>query len=128
MPDHSAAYPDYDRLMQDNLMRVFNQRDAERRLAALRELYAEDAILYEPPDMAAKGHAAIAGAVTRLLGSMPPDYSFAATGPALGHHGIGRLRWQVGPPNEPGAVRGMDVARFEGGRIKSLHVFIEPTG
>ncbi len=36
---------DYERLMQANLVRVFGERDAKRRIAAIRELYAEDAVL-----------------------------------------------------------------------------------
>jgi hypothetical protein len=35
---------DYNRLMQANLMRVFNERDAGRRIVAIRELYADDAV------------------------------------------------------------------------------------
>jgi hypothetical protein len=84
-------------------------------------------VLYEPPDTAAEGHAAISEAVTRLLDNLPAEFIFTADGPALGHHGIGRLRWQAGPPNGPVAVNGMDIARFEAGRIQSLHVFIEST-
>jgi hypothetical protein len=118
---------DYDRLMQANLARVFNERDAAERIRAIGELYAEGAVLYEPPDTAAEGHAAISDAVTRLLASLPPDFAFTATGPALGHHGIGRLRWQAGPPSGPVAVNGMDIARFQDGVIQSLYVFIEPT-
>ena len=120
------ASVDYDRLMRANLANVFNERDAGRRIRAIAELYAEGAALYEPPDTAAEGHAAISEAVTRLLASMPPEFAFTANGPALGHHGIGRLRWQAGPPNGPVAVNGMDVAHFQDGRIHSLHVFIEP--
>ena len=118
---------DYDSRMQANLMRVFGERDAERRGVAIRELYAEDAVLYEP-DTSATGHAAINQAVEALLSSLPPNFAFTAIGPAVGHHGIGRLRWQSGPPNGPVAVTGMDVARFEGGLIQTLHVFIDPTG
>lgn len=118
---------DYDRLMQASLAKVFNEREAGNRIAAMAELYTEDAVLYEPPDTAAKGHAAIFEAVMRLLSGLPPDFAFTATGPALGHHCIGRLRWQAGPPNGPVAVNGMDIARFNDGRIHSLHVFIEPT-
>ncbi len=119
---------DYDRLMRANLATVFNERDAGKRIGAIGALYAEDAVLYEPPDTAAAGHAAICEAVTHLLASLPPDFAFTATGPALGHHGIGRLHWQAGPPNGPVAVYGMDIARIYDGRIHSLHVFIEPTG
>ena len=118
---------DFDRLMRANLVKVFNEREPAKRFGAISELYCEDAMLYEPPDTAAKGYAAISAAVTRLLASLPPDFEFTATGPAIGHHGLGRLHWRAGPPSGPIAVTGMDIARFENGRIHSLHVFIEPT-
>jgi SnoaL-like domain len=127
MSSRPTAAIDYDRLMRANLAKIFNQRDAGKRIEAIGELYAEDAVLFEPPDMAAQGPGAICEAVTRLLDSLPPDFAFTATGPALGHHGIGRLRWQAGPPDGPVAVNGMDIARIQDGRIHSLHVFIEPT-
>jgi hypothetical protein len=116
---------DYNRLMQANLTRVFNERDAGRRMVAIRELYAEDAVLYEP-DVVAKGHSAISDAVTALLGHMPANFVFTAAGPAIGHHNIGRLRWRSGPADGPVAVSGMDVAHFEKGRIHSIYVFLEP--
>ena len=123
----SAASINYDDLMQANLARVFGERDASRRINAIAQLYADDAILNEP-DAAATGHAAISQAVETLLSSLPPNFVFTAIGPAVGHHGVGRLRWQAGPPNGPVAVTGTDVARFEGGRIQTLHVFLDPAG
>jgi nicotinamidase-related amidase len=75
----SAAPVNYDGLMQANLARVFGERDAERRIEAIRELYAEDAVLNEP-HASAKGHAAISEAVSALLGSLPPDFVFRAAG------------------------------------------------
>jgi hypothetical protein len=116
---------DYDRLMQANLVRVFSERDPGRRMAAIGELYAEDAVLNDP-ESSVTGHAAISEVVTALLASLPPDFAFSAIGSALGHHGAGRLRWRAGPPNGPAAVTGMDFALFENGRIQSLHVFVEP--
>jgi hypothetical protein len=118
---------DYDGLMQANLARVFGERDASRRMNAIAKLYADDAILYEP-DASATGHAAISQAVETLLSSLPPNFVFAAIGPAVGHHGMGRLRWQSGPPNGSTAVTGTDVARIEAGRIQTLHVFLDPNG
>jgi hypothetical protein len=118
---------DYDRLMRANLLRVFGERDAERRLEAIRGLYAEDAVLNEP-HASAKGHAAISDAVTALLSSLPASFIFAAMGPATGHHGIGRLQWRSGPPGGPAAVTGTDIAHFEAGRIHSLTVFLDPPG
>jgi hypothetical protein len=116
----------YNSLMQANLVRVFGERDPALRIKAIRELYAEDAVLNEP-HASVTGHAAISKAVTALLVSLPPDFAFAAIGPAVGHHGVGRLRWQAGPPNGPVAVTGMDIAHFERGLIHSLFVFLDPT-
>jgi hypothetical protein len=124
----TAKTIDYDSLMQANLARVFGERDASRRTKAIAELYADDATLYEPPDTSATGHAAINQAVEALLANLPPDFAFTSIGPAVGHHGMGRLRWRSGPPNGPAAVTGTDVARIEGGRIQSLHVFLDPAG
>lgn len=118
---------DYDAQMQANLSRVFNERDPDRRLAAIQDLYTADAILFEP-DQTVTGHIAINAAVTALLSSLPPTSSFSATGPAIGHHDLGRLRWQAGPPEGPVAVAGMDIAQFDAGLISSLHVFLEPAG
>jgi SnoaL-like domain len=122
----TAKAIDYDGLMQANLARVFGERDASRRMKAIAELYADDATLYEPPDASATGHAAISQAVKALLANLPPNFVFTAIGPAVGHHGMGRLRWRSGPPNGPAAVTGTDVARIEGGRIQTLHVFLDP--
>ena len=123
----TAESIDYDSLMQANLARVFGERDAPRRMKAIAELYADDATLVEP-DASATGLAAISQAVETLLSSVPPNFVFTAIGPAVGHHGMGRLRWQFGPPNGPAAVTGTDIARFEGGRIETLHVFLDPAG
>ena len=123
----SAESIDYDGLMQANLTRVFGERDASRRMNAIAELYANDATLFEP-HAAATGHDVIRQAVETLLASLPPNFVFTAIGTAVGHHGVGRLRWQSGPPNGPAAVTGTDVARFERGRIQTLHVFLDPPG
>jgi SnoaL-like domain len=123
----SEAPIDYDGLMQANLARVFGERDASRRTKAIAQLYADDAILYEP-DASATGHAAINQAVKALLSNLPPNFVFTAIGPAVGHHDVGRLRWHSGPPNGPVAVTGTDVAQIEDGRIQTLHVFLDPTG
>ena len=127
MSSSPEASIDYERFMQANLARVFGERDASRRLKAIAELYAVHATLYEP-HASARGHAAISTAVEALLSSLPPNFVFTSIGPAVGHHGVGRLRWQSGPPNGPVAVTGTDVAWIEGGRIESLHVFLDPAG
>ena len=53
---------DVDALMQANIVRVFNERNADHRRAALAELYAEDATFYDP-ETVATGREAISRAV-----------------------------------------------------------------
>ncbi len=117
---------DYDRLMQANIARVFNERDEAKRLAAIAEIYAKDAGFYEP-ETEVHGHEAISHAVTELQASLPPGVSFTPNGPALGHHDVGRLRWHASAAGGPVIVNGMDVAHFKDGRIQALYVFIEPS-
>jgi hypothetical protein len=116
---------DLDALMQANIVRVFNERDADRRRVALNELYAADATLYDP-ETVATGREAICGAVDNLLLSLPPDFVFTAIGHAVGHNGAARLFWRAGPPDGLVAVTGTDVAHIENGRIKLLYVFVDP--
>src|SRR5688572_21555537 len=115
----------YDELMQANLARVFGEHNADKRIKAIRELYADDAVLNEP-DASVRGHAAINEAVTLLLASLLSCFVFRSIGPAIGHHNIGRLKWQSGPLDGPPVVTGMDIAHFEGNLIHSLFVFLEP--
>lgn len=124
--DGDGAAVDYDRLMQGNLARVFGERDVQRRMAAIQAVYAADAVLHEPHG-SVTGHAAIGQAVSALLANLPPDFTFAGVGPAVGHHGTGRLRWQGSLPGGGIAVTGTDVAQFQDGKIRTLFVFLDPT-
>lgn len=117
---------DYDGLLQANLSRVFSEPDAGRRNTAIAELYAADAVLYEPGNMAT-GHVEIARTVEALVASFPPGFAFAPDGPGVGHHGMARLRWRGGLAGGPASVTGTDVVRVEQGRIKTIHVFLDPT-
>lgn len=112
-------------LLQANLTRVFSERDAVRRKAAIHELYAPDAVLYDPAQVA-QGLAEIGRTVDALLTTLPADFVFTAIGSAVGHHGLVWLRWQAGPPGAAPTVTGMDVAAIRDGRIQSLHVFLDP--
>jgi SnoaL-like protein len=116
---------DFDALMQAHLTRVFGEHDPGRRLDALKELYTEDATLFEP-HAAVTGHEAISDAVDALQASLPSQFVFTAAGPGVGHYGVARLHWRAGPPDGPAAVTGTDVAHVENGRIKALYVFLDP--
>ena len=122
---HERAAINYDRLLRRNTTAVFSERDAVRRMQAIEEIYAADATLFEP-DAVAKGHAAISAAVEGLLGMLPPDFAFAAAGPAVGHHGVARIEWRGSAPGGPVAVTGTDVARIADGRITELYGLLDP--
>jgi hypothetical protein len=122
-----AATLSSEQLMHANLVRVFGERNRQRRRAAIAEIYALDAVLYEPHTSAA-GYVAINDAVEALLASLPAEFAFTAQGPAVGHHGIARLRWSAGPANHPAVVTGTDVAHVADGRIQSLYVLLDPAG
>jgi hypothetical protein len=126
MTDRTAATPiDYDGSMQANLTRVFGERDAGRRLLAIRALYAEDAVLNEP-HAAVRGHVAINDAVSAVLAHLPPTASFQAVGKAQGHHSIGLLRWRSVSTDQAVIVTGTDVMHFQpDGLIHSAFVFLD---
>ena len=70
---------DYETIMQANLDRVFGERDALRRIEAIRELYDENAELHEP-QRSVRGHDAISQDVTELLAHLPSDFTFTQSG------------------------------------------------
>ncbi|WCS23421.1 nuclear transport factor 2 family protein [Methylobacterium sp. NMS14P] len=120
-----AAEPDYDRLLRANLRRVFNERDADARAAALDEFYVAEPILFEP-DNVVRGRAAIGAVAGTLLDRFGPTFRFVPVGRGVGHHGMGSLRWEAGPEGGPVAVTGTDVAEIVDGRIGRLWVLLDP--
>ncbi|KQP74791.1 hypothetical protein ASF41_16255 [Methylobacterium sp. Leaf111] len=120
-----AADTDYDTLLRANLERVFNERDAGRRAAALAELFVEEPVMYEPANVV-RGRDAISAVAGALLDQFGPTFRFMPAGVAVGHHGLGSLRWQAGPDNGPVAVTGSDVAEIVDGRISRLWVLLNP--
>jgi SnoaL-like protein len=112
-------------VLEANLERVFNERDPTLRRRAIEELYAADAVLYEQEGKYA-GRKAIEGAITHLLGSLPPTLVFVLVAPVMQNHEMGKLLWRGQLPDGTLIVTGTDVAQVEGGRIRSVHVFVDP--
>lgn len=120
-----AAEPDYDGLLRANLERVFNERDADKRAAALAELFVDEPVMYEPTNVV-HGRDAIATVAGTLLDQFGPTFRFTPVGSAVGHHGLGTLRWQAGPDGGPVTVIGADVAEIVDGKIARLWVLLNP--
>ena len=108
--------------MHRSLLDVFNERDAERRAAAIAAVYSVDVTFYEADD-AVHGPAALGARVQQLLDGAP-GWVFRPAGVPSVNHNLGRLTWHFGPDGAPAAVTGTDVAIVEDGRIRSLYVFI----
>jgi SnoaL-like domain len=116
---------DYDHLLRSNLLRVFNERDAGKRAAALEELFVAEPTMYEPTNTVV-GRAAISEVAGQLLERFGADFRFVAQSAAVGHHGLACLRWHAGPKGGPITVTGIDAAEIVDGRIARLWVLLDP--
>ncbi|MEU5576911.1 MULTISPECIES: nuclear transport factor 2 family protein [Streptomyces] len=104
---------------------IWNEADADKRAAAIAELFTADAP-YIDPLAAVEGHegvaAVIAGARDQFKG-----LSFELLGTVDTHHNLARFQW--GLVTEPGAepiAIGFDVAvTAEDGRIKGVYGFLD---
>jgi hypothetical protein len=122
-PPASSA-PDFNALLRANLEQVFNERDADKRIAAIQQLFSAEPTMYEPEGIVT-GQAAISDVAGALLEQFGPDFSFVAQGVAVGHHGMAYLRWQAGPKEGPVVVTGADVAEVVDGKIVRLWVLLD---
>ncbi|CAM5426822.1 Nuclear transport factor 2 family protein OS=Streptomyces alboniger OX=132473 GN=CP975_22990 PE=4 SV=1 [Streptomyces alboniger] len=104
---------------------IWNEADADKRSAAIAELFTADAP-YIDPLAAVEGHegvaAVIAGARDQFKG-----LSFELIGTVDTHHNIARFQWGLvtEPGSEPIAI-GFDVAvTADDGRIKGVYGFLD---
>lgn len=111
-------------LMEDNLNKVWNERNPETRANVIEQIYKPQANLYHVGDHA-KGLDAINDSVTSTLQNLPPDFVFTKLKPVVINNNIGRLIWGAGPKDQPPVATGMDIAHFKNGKIKSLYVFLD---
>ena len=110
-------------LLYRNLQEVFGEGDAERRRAAIEELYTEDCVLYVPPGTFV-GHDALDKFAGDLRASHP-HFVYAPHGEAQALHNAGRLAWGSGPSGEVPDYTGVDVIIVRDGRIEALYVFLD---
>jgi hypothetical protein len=105
-------------LLSANLFKVFDERDASKRAAAVEDTYAEDIVWYEP-DRVIQGRAALNARASELQ-TQAPGFKFRADGIMSASQNIGVLRWHFGPEDQPDMIRGTDVIVVEGGKIKAV--------
>jgi hypothetical protein len=109
-------------LMRVNLLEVFNERDAGRRRAAIARTYAPD-VTFSDPVETVTGHAAIDAKAQGLLDGAP-GFVFTPAGSVQVSRDLGYLAWNFGPEGLPPAVRGVDIALVEDGRIARLYTLL----
>jgi 1-acyl-sn-glycerol-3-phosphate acyltransferase len=113
-------------LLLANLFAVFGERDRERRLQVIARNYTDD-VIWTDPDGTTQGHEAMNEQAQKLLQRMP-DFVFSAAGPVHVSRDLGLLAFNLGVPEQPPAVSGIDVALVRGGRIARLYTLLTAEG
>jgi hypothetical protein len=112
-------------LLEDSLLIIWNDRNAERRLQAMQHIYAADIHFYESDNgPAIVGYVRINEVIAGLQAQWPQEFEFEITQPATANHQVQHVGWNLGVPGQAPAATGMDVAIIENGKIKSLHLFL----
>ena len=117
--------PDYHHLLSSNFERVFSEPDVTKRRTAIKELYVANPVFYEPTAVVV-GQEAISEAVSKLFQQFGARFAIVADGSAVGHHGVGCLRWYAGTRGANPVARGIDAAEIVGGKISRLWVLFDP--
>ena len=111
-------------LLEENLQKVWGERDEVRRMETIQNIYANASVLYHVGHKT-EGLDAINKSVSSVLSNMPANFVFTKLKPIIINNSIGRLIWGVGPKGQAPVSTGMDIAHFENGKIKSLYVFLD---
>jgi len=102
---------------------VWNEREPAARRTLIDQLWTEDA-RYVDPLVEAEGRAAIDAAVGGAQAAFP-SLVFRLAGPVDAHHDVVRFTWELGPDGGEALVVGFDVAVLAGGRLRTVHGFLD---
>jgi hypothetical protein len=110
-------------LLLRNLHDAFGENDATRRRAAIDEIYAEDAVFYDPTSGAHRGRDEI-DRVAGAIRATHPDFQYQPRTPEELGDG-GRVKWAAGRPGEAPAYAGTDFIVARDGRIAAVYLFFD---
>jgi hypothetical protein len=114
------------KLLEDSLLIIWNDRNADSRLEAMKSIYAADISFYESNEgQPITGYQAINELISALQAEWPAEFKFELISPARVNHQIQHIAWRLGVPGQVQAASGMDVAIIEQAKIKSLHLFLD---
>ena len=111
-------------LMKQNLLGVFNERDAEKRRSLIARIWDAKGVFVDPEGRYV-GHTAINDAAEQVQRRFP-DSAFSVLADGDANSGVGRLPWGFGPPSEPRKMTGIDVmVTSDDRRITALYTFVD---
>src|SRR4029077_5752175 len=109
-------------LLLSNLFAVFSERNPARRLEVIAGNYTED-VTWTDPDGTTHGQQALNEQAQKLLDRMP-DLVFSAAGPVHVSGDLGLLAFNLGVPEQPPMISGVDVAMVRDGRIARMYTLL----
>jgi len=92
----------------DANLEAYLEPDSDRRVRLIKDVWASEGHLFDPP-LDAKGHEAINEMFVTVQG-MFPGHTFRRTSAVDAHHGIARYGWEMIAADGSVALTGMDVA------------------
>ena len=110
------------RLMEANLLGVFNERDAGRRAAMINTIYSPD-VRWTDDEGSTVGREALDVKATALQ-SRTQGLVFTKAGPVYETRGLGYMAFEIGPPGGEPVVCGFDVAVVRNELISELYTVI----
>jgi hypothetical protein len=114
-----------EKLMHDNLLAVFNERDAAKREAAVQRTYASD-VRWTDSEGVITGHAALEAKCVGLQTGIG-GLQFEPVGPVHELPGFGYLAWRlVDPADGSEQMSGFDAAVIAEGLITDLWTVLIP--
>ena len=111
-------------LLIRNLRDVFGENDAERRRAAIEEIYTEDVVFYDPQKGVYRGR----DQIDRIAGAIKathPDFRYQTTAEPEELGDAGRVPWVAGRPGDAPAYAGTDFIIARDGRIAAIYLFFD---
>jgi hypothetical protein len=110
------------RLMEANLLGVFNERDPQRRASAIKSTYTPD-VRWTDNEGVSVGQAALE-AKAKALQSQIRGLVFTKASPVYQTMGFGYLAWTLGPESGDAVASGFDVAIVRDNLISELYTVI----
>jgi hypothetical protein len=111
-----------DRLMEANLLGVFNERNAQLMASTIEVIYAPD-VRWSDDEGTTVGREALA-AKAKALQSQMAGLVFTKASPVYQTRGLGYLAWELGPENGEPVASGFDVAVVRDDLISELYTVI----